>query len=241
MLDGIVSFVYKNTDNILISCEGFENRLREYVPSAAISWVPNWSLINYVVDESGFKLTPGFNFTFAGNVGKVQNLENVILGFKRVALKYDNVFLNIVGDGSNLTKLKEMAIKNNIRNVCFYGRRPLTEMPSLFNSSDVLIISLASADIFKLTIPSKFQAYLKSNKPIMGIIDGELKNMINKYKLGKVAHPDSVNEIGEVFEEFILEDKEMLKKIGSNAKQIDEELFNREVLVKKISAIISSN
>ena len=45
LLDKIVHFVYKNTDNILVSCEGFKNKIKKYAVDKRIEWIPNWSLV----------------------------------------------------------------------------------------------------------------------------------------------------------------------------------------------------
>lgn len=236
-LDLIVRFVYKNSDNILVSCEGFIQKIKRYVPNKEIVWIPNWSFTPSDFNVNSIKFNHRFNFTFAGNIGKVQNLENVIMGFGKISEKYNDVCLNIVGDGSNLINLKKMAEDNGLKNIIFHGRKPLNEMPALFNDSDVLIISLIDADIFNLTIPSKFQAYLNSYKPIMGVINGELKDIIVKYRIGKVALPNNINDIAKVFESFLNESKEYLNEMGKNAKALSEENFNREKLVRKISSI----
>jgi glycosyltransferase involved in cell wall biosynthesis len=64
-----------------------------------------------------------------GNVGTVQNLENVIRGFALAAKSHTEINLNIIGDGSNLEALKNIVKEKNIVNVYFWGRRPLKEMP----------------------------------------------------------------------------------------------------------------
>ena len=47
------------------------------------------------------------HFTFAGNIGTVQNLDNLIDAFGKLEDKYLNkVQLNIIGDGSYLENLK---------------------------------------------------------------------------------------------------------------------------------------
>ena len=238
ILNKIVRVVYSNVDNILISCQGFANIINKYADNKKITWIPNWSMVKYDYSLIDNKNSKGFNFTFAGNIGKVQNLENVINAFGKVSNKYENVFLNIVGDGSNLEKLKEIAEEFKIKNVIFHGRQPLESMSNYFNSSDVLLISLTSAEIFKLTIPSKFQSYLQSGKPIMGVIEGELKELILEYNLGKVANPDNIDEISNTFESFILAKEKDLETMGKNALQINNEMFNCDIIKNKISSIL---
>jgi glycosyltransferase involved in cell wall biosynthesis len=233
-LDLLVRIIYKNCDNILVTCEGFISKINKYVPNKIIEWVPNWSLIKNSSLDSDFRLPGKFNFTFSGNVGKVQNLENVILGFSKISKTYKEVFLNIVGDGSHLETLKKIVVDNGIKNVIFYGRQPLEKMNEYYRESNVLIVSLTGEEIFKITIPLKFQAYLSANKPIMGVIDGEVKNMILKYGIGKVAEPNNIDSIAAVFEEFINEG--VNGGMGYKAKELNDSLFNREKNISKLTS-----
>ena len=59
----------------------------------------------------------------ASNIGKVQNLENVIRGFALAAKFNDRIKLNIIGDGSNLEDLKNIVKEEDIANVHFWGQK----------------------------------------------------------------------------------------------------------------------
>jgi len=239
-LDYLVKFIYKNTDNILVSCEGFIPKITKYVQQKKIEWIPNWSLVKNSPLKNNFKLPGKFNFTFSGNIGKVQNLENVILGFSKISNTYTDVYLNIIGDGSYLAILKKIITDSQIKNVIFYGRQPLEMMPSYFNASDVLIISLIDEEIFKITVPSKFQSYLSANKPIMGVINGEVKDLILKYKIGRVAEPSSIASIVKIFEDFIKEGRDSTD-IAEKVKGLNYGLFNREKNIEKITASLQKH
>lgn len=240
-LNSLVHFIYKNSDNILVTCEGFISKIKKYVPNKRIEWIPNWSLVKTNKSENEIKLPGNFNFTFSGNVGKVQNLENVIMGFSKISRLYKEVFLNIIGDGSHLDTLKKNVADNNITNVIFHGRQPLEKMSAYYNASDVLIVSLTSEEIFKITVPLKFQAYLSANKPIMGVIDGEVKDMILNYGIGKVADPSDINSIAAVFEEFIKDSKDGAQNMNNNAKELNDGLYDREKNIQRITSILAEN
>lgn len=237
-LDYLVYFVYTNCDHILVTCEGFIEKINKYVPEKKIDWIPNWSIVQQVRSNTEIKLPGKFNFTFSGNVGKVQNLENVMLGFAKVSQRHSYVYLNIVGDGSNLDSLKKLAYDLQLSNVVFHGRQPMSLMHAYFKASDVLIISLSDADIFRITIPQKFQAYLSANKPVMGVIAGEVKDLILKYEIGKVSEPDHIDSIAAVFEEFIKESKNVAENFGNKAKKLNDSLFNREKNILMITSIL---
>ena len=170
-----------------------------------------------------------------GNIGKVQNLENVIMGFALVAKSNDEIKLNIVGDGSNLEALKNLVKEEKIANVYFWGRKPLKEMPRWFEGSDVLIISLIDEPIFSLTIPAKFQAYLASGKPIYCVMNGEVADLIINNKIGFVAQPDDINNIRSGFEKFLDTPKHELQAFGSNMKTLLSNEFDRNKIIQQMT------
>ncbi len=221
---------------ILVSCEGFVSRIKKYVPDAEISFVPNWSLVDFRPIQKR-KLPGRFNFTFAGNVGKVQNLENVILGFARFVKNYPDACLNIIGDGSFLGELKRIVQEKNVMNVNFEGRKPLLEMSDYYQASDVLIISLKDVPLFEIMIPSKFQAYLATCKPIYAILNGEVSYLVEKYHIGLCAHPSDVNGIAGGFANFMQLSREKLADMAANSVCLLESVFDKEKIIRKINTI----
>ena len=171
----------------------------------------------------------------ASNIGKVQNLENVIRGFALAAKFNDRIKLNIIGDGSNLEDLKNIVKEEDIANVHFWGRRPLKEMPKWFEGSDVLIISLIDEPIFSLTIPAKFQAYLASGKPIYCVMKGEVADLIINNKIGFVAHPNNIDDIKAGFEKFLNTPEKELKSFGINMKSLLSNEFDRNKIIQQMT------
>ena len=237
LLDLFVRAIYKNCETVFVSCQGFKQKIQKYVPDAKMIFSPQW-----VPDELNFEnVTPheslkeGFNFTFAGNIGKVQNLENVIRGFALAAKSNPQIKLNIIGDGSNLEALKNIVNEEKIANVYFWGRRPLKEMPRWFEGSDVLIISLIDEPIFSLTVPAKFQAYLASGKPIYCVMNGEVADLVTNNKIGYVAHPDNIDDIKAGFEKFLIAPKHELQAFGSNMKSLLANEYDRDKIIGQMT------
>ena len=237
LLDSFVKIVYKNCETVFVSCKGFKQKIQKYVPDARIIFSPQWA-----PDDLNFdRVTPhdslkrGFNFTFAGNIGKVQNLENVIRGFALAAKSNNEIKLNIIGDGSNLENLKNIVKEENIGNVFFWGRKPLKEMPRWFEGSDVLIISLIDQPIFSLTVPAKFQAYLASGKPIFCVMKGEVADLTINNKIGFVAQPDNIDDIKAGFEKFLSAPKQELQAFGSNMKSLLGNEFDRNKIIGQMT------
>ncbi len=233
-LDHFVKWVYKNCDSILVSCEGFTERIHRYVSDKIIDFVPNWSLMEYK-PTGKVKLPGSFNFTFAGNIGKVQNLDNVVRGFGLFVKNNPGASLNIIGDGSYLNGLKEIVGNENIVNVNFTGRIPLAEMSDYYQASDVLIISLKNVPLYEIMIPSKFQAYLTTQKPIFAIFNGEVRKMVEQYQIGYGAIPDDVEDIAKSFSAFLNLSIEEKRAMSEAAADLLNSTFNKKKIVEKIN------
>jgi glycosyltransferase involved in cell wall biosynthesis len=238
-LGNLVNFVYRRCDSILVSCKGFGPRLMRFLkPNQSIQWIPNWSLLEKREDLDA-RLPGEFNFTFAGNIGKVQNLEKVIEGFKSVPDHFPNAWLNIVGDGSNLEDLKRLVIEKGIRNINFTGRQPLEAMPGYFNKSDVLIISLVDDPLYEIMIPSKFQTYLVYKKPIFAIMKGEVPSLVKEYGIGISAKPADLAEIQANFLKFLSLDKKTLENMGQSSIELSKGHFSRNQNLNLLTEIVS--
>jgi glycosyltransferase involved in cell wall biosynthesis len=233
-LNGFVKFIYYNVENIVISSKGFESKLKPYVKDNMVfNYAPNWA------DDLNMDLTPALlsddskiQLTFAGNIGKVQNLKNIILAFNELSVKYAKKSqLNIIGDGSELEKLKALNIKNNI---VFHGKKPRNEMARYYKASDFLIVSLVDKPIFKVTVPAKTQTYIAAKKPIIAIINGDTADIIKDNNLGFVANPSDITDIKNIFIQAIDTDKATLEKFTKKCDSLNQEVFNKDEIIKRL-------
>ena len=161
-------------------------------------YLPNWA-IDLNKNSRAIKLSKykKVQLTFAGNIGKVQNLEKIILSFNQLSDKYSKkAQLNIIGNGSEIDVLKKINKKNN---VIFHGLKPRKEMMKYFKASNFLIVSLINKPIFSKTVPAKLQSYIAAKKPILAIIKGEAASIVKDNNLGYVANPENINNIKSVF------------------------------------------
>lgn len=237
-LNRFVRWIYKNSDEILVSCEGFGKRLLRYVPEKEIRFVPNWSLVEYNPQAAVASLPGKFNFTFAGNIGKVQNLENVLQGFSLFATHHPEVWFNLIGDGSHLEYLKYWVLRHHIPRVNFIGRIPLEQMSGYYSASDVLVVSLKDVPVYELTVPSKVQAYLVTGKPVYAVLKGETKALVERYGVGYTADPGDIQTIADGFEYFFNASSEKLREMSCRAHYVADTIYNKENIIEKINSII---
>ncbi|MDE2291117.1 MAG: glycosyltransferase [Elusimicrobia bacterium] len=149
-----------------------------------------------------------------------------------------DIRLNIVGDGSELADLKEIAERESIRGIVFWGRRPQSDMPAFFRASDVMVISLLDDPIFALTVPAKFQAYLAFSKPIFAVIKGDVRDMVESRGLGLYAPPESPEAIRDGFLRFRETPPAALKDFSRNAGELLRTVYAREKVVAGMTELL---
>jgi len=240
-LDKFVKFIYHNIDNIAVSCKGFETVLKTYVKNdTTFYYLPNWA-IDLDINSKPIKLSKceKVQLTFAGNIGKVQNLENIILSFNKLTDEYlEKAQLNIIGDGSDLERLKLINTKDN---VIFHGKKPRSEMMKYYNASNFLIVSLTNEPIFSKTVPGKFQTYVAAKKPILAIINGDTADIVKDNKLGLVANPEDISSIKSIFMKAIDLDKNILKRFILNCEKLTKNDFNKNKIIDRLLELTTSN
>jgi glycosyltransferase involved in cell wall biosynthesis len=239
-LDKFVKFTYHNIDNIALSSKGFESKLRSYTGSdLTFNYLPQWA------DDLDMSLEPAdlsagdkVQFTFAGNVGKMQNLENIINAFCLLSSEYQEKYqFNIIGDGSNLDNLKLVA--NNNPNIVFHGKKPRSDMASYYKASDFLIISLIDKPIFSATVPAKTQTYIAAKKPILAIINGDTANIVEDNNLGLCADPSKIDMIVDIFQQCINMSQKDKESFVKENDRLLATTFNKEKTMDRLLEILT--
>lgn len=240
-LDGFVKFIYRNSLSLTVSGKGFIKRVQAYVEDdKTIEYFPNWAdKLDENLEPFKFSFNKKVQFTFAGNIGTVQNLDNIIKAFSN--LKSDDLQraqLNIIGDGSYLEKLKELTRKLKCQNIVFWGRKPRSEMSRYFKASDFLIVSLVNKPIFSLTVPAKTQTYIAAKKPILAIVNGDAAKIVTENTLGYSANPDNIEEIKDIFIKAIYTPSAKLELFTSNCESLTENVFNKEKIIDALLNVV---
>ena len=240
-LDKFVKFMYCNVSNIALSSKGFESKLRPYTKSdLTFNYLPQWA-DDLDMDKELADLGDNdkIQFTFAGNVGKMQNLENIISAFCSLSNEYqEKSQLNIIGDGSNLDSLKLLA--NNNSTIVFHGKKPRTDMGSYYKASDFLIISLIDEPIFSATVPAKTQTYIAAKKPILAIINGDTASIIQDNNLGLCVDPSNIDAITKIFQRCIDMSQTEIQNFTNENDRLLATIFNKEKTIDKLLKLVTS-
>ena len=239
LLNLFVKFMFNNVTSIAITGKGFENKLRPYVKkNLDFNYVPNWAIqLNNNIEEISLSDEGKVNFTFAGNIGKVQNLENIIKAFNMLSNEYQGkAQLNIIGDGSFLEQLMKISKHNS--SIVFHGIKQRKEMAKFYKASDFLIVSLIDKPIFSVTVPAKTQTYIAAKKPILAIINGETADLIRDNHLGLCINPSDIELIHDTFQDCINMNESERMAFVINNDQLINNTFNKENIINDLTRIL---
>lgn len=237
ILGFIVSWIYKRVDLMLVQSPGFLDNLKEFGYEGPSYVVPNWApgldFEKALIPPWLESLPPRFTVTFAGNVGKAQAIDTVISAAEKLS-SYDEIQFVIVGDGSELERVRTKAKQQGMTNLHFFGRRPLTDMPGLFKRSDALLVSLKKDPIFSRTIPSKVQAYMAAGKPLIGSLDGVGHQVILDSQSGFSAPADDSDQLAERILQMSKLTLDNRQQLGRNAHSYFYENYRKDRIIGQI-------
>lgn len=222
--------IYRKMDEILITSRMFADYISDEfeIDKKKIVYLPQYA--EGIFEKLPIKNENGiFNFMFAGNIGTAQSIETIIQAARH--LKNESVMFHIVGSGSELERLKKIA--GDVRNVIFYGRKPLEEMPDFYEKADAMLVTLCADPVLSLTLPGKVQSYMAVGKPIIGAIDGETRKVIEEGKCGYCGEADNAEKLADNIKKFISNDTNRFM-MGKNARRYYEENFEKNVFLNKL-------
>lgn len=226
--------IYKAVDNILITSNSFAEYFEKEFGITETQYLPQYAEELFTPEMCKKEPTDTINLMFAGNIGVAQSVDTIVKAAKLTA-DIPDLRWHIVGDGSELAKLKEMA--KDMRQVIFYGRKPLEEMPKYYAMADAMLVTMQKDPVLSLTLPGKVQTYLAAGKPIIGAIDGETSLVIRAADCGNCAGAEDAEALAENVRTFIKMDREML---GRNARSYYDTHFQKRMFIEQMESKLGS-
>ena len=239
----IAKLVYKNVDRIVVLSPGFKRLLVERnVRKSKIEVIYNWCDENTLSKISPTALPPflkdsRFKVVFAGNMGKAQSLDTILEAAEILQKGGSSVLLVMVGGGVEVERLKLLCIEKGLKNIEFYPSVAMGEVGNYLRGADALLVHLKDDPLFKITIPSKIQAYLSVGRPILMGVKGDAANIVRESGAGIVFEPENPTSLAQAIIEISIKDQNALRDLGDKGKKYYYSHFCLKVGVVKFSNI----
>ena len=236
LMTRVSRWVYRRADCLVYSSKRFQTYFKRVhgldVPDEC--YLPQFadSLFDALPEKPKLE---GWDFVFAGNIGKVQSVETLIRA--AAILRDEPIRWHLLGDGANLSACEQLTETLGLgKTVKLYGRRPIEEMPSFYAMADAMLVSMRDDASVNDTLPGKVQSYMAAGKPILGSIAGETPYIVAEAECGLCAPPDDPEAFAQAVREFIARDDQ--QRMGENAKRYYEAHFLKNRHMDRLEAML---
>lgn len=177
--------IYRRADRIMITSQSFAGYLHQNlgIDPEKITYLPQYAEALFAPETCHKGKSKTIDLMFAGNIGVAQSVDTIIRAANETK-DIPHLFWHIVGEGTELERVKALAQKLKTENVIFHGRQQVTAMPRFYAMADAMLVTMKADAITSMTIPGKVQSYMAAGKPILGAIDGETADVIRKADCG---------------------------------------------------------
>ena len=221
--------IYSQMDKILVTSQSFIEYFKDIHNIENTFYLPQYAENIFTVNACHKDADNYIDLMFAGNIGKAQCVDIIIEAAKELET-YSNLRFHIVGDGIELDNIKNKA--KDLKNVIFYGRKKLEDMPEYYSKADAMIVTMEKDPVISLTLPGKVQSYMAAGKPIIGAIDGETQNIIQEAKCGYCCQAENVEDFVKVIKKLLTNTD--FNELGRNASSYYKKHYEKEQFFKKL-------
>lgn len=238
-----VRYIYRFSDSILIQSEGFRASVERWTTKKErIRFFPNSAedaSLDFKKTAINARLTEevaaSFSIVFAGNIGTAQSCETIVEAAKLLQ-DFPSIKFYLIGSGSMADSIGQSIAESRLENVIMVGRMTPEDMPIIYASASVLLLTLRNDTALSSTIPSKLQGYLAAGKPIIASCNGDAASVVAKANVGVAcAAGDAASLAGAVFKLFEMTPKER-ECLGANGRAYFEAHFRMQSRLMELAA-----
>lgn len=218
-------------------------------------FLKNFYHLNNVITVRNIPLyqSPTFNFDFRKeynipNEKKILLYQGILIDGRGIAIviralqKIQNAVFILLGDGSEKVKYINLAKKLNVNDKVFFaGSIPQNELINYTSSADIGLALIENISIsYYHALPNKLFEYIMAKVPVISCNLPQMKNIVEKYKVGKVINLENENEVVQTIQEMINNENQLIefkKNCEAAAKELNWQKEYKN-LQKEIMSII---
>jgi colanic acid biosynthesis glycosyl transferase WcaI len=230
----IASFLYRNSDHIVVVTPAFKEYLiqRWHVPPRKISVVENGveaDLFSPMV-SSDVRTELGaegkFIVSYIGTMGNAHGLQTVVEGAAKLQNSDPRVLFLLVGEGAEKEHLVSLVRSRGLTNVRFLDQQSRERIPAFICASDACLVLLKKTEIFKTVIPSKMLEFMSCGRPVILGVEGQAQKILEEAQAGICIEPENSSELTEAVSR-LAQDTQLRETLGRNGRRHVGQHFSR--------------
>ena len=193
-------FLYSHADLVVVNSPGYIEHVKEK-GAKHIEMIPNGSDASmFKPQEKGLDLRKKFGLenkflvVYAGAHG-ISNDLPVILHAAKLLTKNTKIHFILVGDGKEKSALQQKAHEIQLTNLTFIDPVSKNQMADVLAAADACIAILKPLELYKTTYPNKVFDYMAAGRPVLLVIDGVIRKVVEEAKCGLFVQPGNADDL----------------------------------------------
>jgi glycosyltransferase involved in cell wall biosynthesis len=232
---------YHRAKQVVVVTQGIYDRLvQRGISSEKLIVIPNGANIDmFTFKPAGRERIRGemgleskLVVIYAGIHGLAQGLETIL---ETAHLLHANPHIHflMIGDGPKKAELLSLANSYNLSNLTLLPEKPRELIPDYLSASDVALVPLRKAEVFKGTIPSKIFDAWACKRPVLISIEGEARELVERINAGVFIPPENPTKMAEALVNLMNSPDEIII-MGKNGLEYTKQNHSRQVLAEKL-------
>lgn len=238
-------YAFRRAKIIVVLGEGMKRNLVETkgVPPLKVKVIPLWARpeLTPVDKEKGAPLRQELGIPpeellllYAGNMGLKEPLEPILDA--AVMLRNQPVHIVFVGSGVKREHLIARIRQEQLDKVHVLPFQPKERFAQLVAAADACFVTLKHG-FEKISVPSRAYTFLSAGRPLITIMvpDADIARLVVETGCG--WNVTSSDELVQLIKSFVY-DRKTLQQRGRKAREVYEQRFRREIILKQYTQVI---
>ncbi len=238
-------FLYRRATIVVVNSPGFVDHVRSK-GADKVFVVPNGAdpeMISVGAEHAGLRNQIGldenvFVVIYAGAHGMSNDLGVVLKAADE--LSGDDQFAFVfIGAGKDKPKLQAQAEDIGLENVYFLPPVPKDDIAGYLVEGDMGLAVLKDIPAYKLTYPNKVFDYMAAGLPVLCMIDGVIREVVEQAGAGVFVQPGDAGALAEKVSLWQPKRSE-LREMGKRGREYVMKYFDRESLADRMLSLMQS-
>jgi colanic acid biosynthesis glycosyl transferase WcaI len=244
LLEKIAGFLYRHADRIVVVTPAFEEHLVKCwrVPREKISVVEN-GVESQMFSSTGSNareelgLERKFVVSYIGTMGLAHGLETIVEAAVSLQTTNPEIIFVMLGEGAEKDRLVALSRERQLRNLRFLDQQPREKIPDYIRASDVCLILLKKAELFKTVIPTKMLEFMSCAVPVILGVDGHAHAVLKEARAGVAIEPENAEALVNAIRYLAL-NPEAAREMGESGREFVVRKFSRGQTAEKYIRVL---
>jgi glycosyltransferase involved in cell wall biosynthesis len=187
--------------------------------------------------KTALDLRGRFVVSYIGTLGLAHGLSTVLQGAAQVQATFPEIVFLFVGEGADKERLVSLARDKGVLNVLFLPQQPREKVPSIIRASDVCLVPLRKADVFKTVIPTKMLEFMACGRPVILGVDGQARQVLDQAQAGVFVEPESQDALVQAIK-HLYQDGALRQTLGRKGRNYVMEHLSRRQTARQYTTVL---